>query len=310
MGRWPDFFLVGAPKSATGSIHEALGSDPRVFLAPKDLYFFGADLATTQPRLSPAEYQAQFEAAPEDAEVGDSSVGYLCSELAAREIHASAPAAKIAIALRNPLDAIPSLHQHCLYYGIEEIEDLGEALAAEPERARGERLPRRCAHPWMLRYTHVYRYADQVERYFATFGAERCHLVVYDDFRADPGAALGALRSFLGLSEGSGRLAPPSAPVNPARRARSRRISALVSDPPPVARRIVRGLAPRSLRRWAGEGILAANTLGAARPNVPPELRARLAGEFAGDVARVSELLGRDLGHWLRPERHAARTTG
>ncbi len=159
MPRWPDFLLVGAPKSATGAIYEALGRDPHVFLAPKDLYFFGSDLATTQPRLAPEEYQAQFEVAPGDATLGDASVGYLCSERAATEIHASAPAAKIVIALRNPLQAIPSLHQHCLYFGIEELEDLGAALDAEADRARGRRLPRRCAHPWMLRYTHAFQHS-------------------------------------------------------------------------------------------------------------------------------------------------------
>jgi len=314
MPRWPDFLLVGAPKSATGAIYESLGRDPRVFLAPKDLYFFGSDLATTQPRLSPAEYLAQFEAAAPDATLGDASVGYLCSQRAAAEIRLSAPEAKIVISLRNPLEAIPSLHQHCLYYGIEEIEDLGAALAAEPERARGRRLPRRCAHPWMLLYTHVYRYAEQLRRYFDSFGRDACHVVVYDDFRADPEAAMRALRDFLALPPaGSGEadgVDTARERVNPARRARSRRLSALLTDPPPPVRKVVRRLTPRSLRRRVAEGVLAANTAGGARPALDPELRAKLAGELAGEVRRVSELLDRDLGHWLRPEQDAAGVAG
>jgi hypothetical protein len=315
MDRWPDFILVGAPKCATGTIYELLGRRPRVFLAAKDLYFFGSDLATTQPRLSRAEYMAQFAAAPAGAALGDSSVGYLSSELAAAEIHARAPGARIAIALRNPLEAIPSLHRHCLYYGIEEIEDLGAALAAEDERAAGRRLPRRCAHPWMLRYAHVYRYADQLRRYFDAFGRERCHVVVYDDFRADPDATLAALGDFLGLAPAppapEGDAAPPEPRLNRARRARSRRLSGLISDPPPLARRVVRGLTPQSLRRRVAEGVLAANTApGEGRPALDPKLRAALAVELAADLRRVSELLDRDLGHWLEAPRqvaHAAR---
>jgi hypothetical protein len=314
MPRWPDFLLVGAPKCATGTIYELLGRSPGVFGAPKDLYFFGSDLATTQPRLSPAEYHAQFEAAPAGARLGDSSVGYLCSQRAAGEIHAAVPEARIVIALRNPLDAIPSLHRHCLYYGLEEIEDLGEALAAEGDRAAGRRMPRRCAHPWMLLYTHVYRYTDQVQRYFDAFGRSRCHVVVYDDFRTDPDATMDALRSFLELPEPGPEAVPDSsAPaelrVNRARRARSRRLSALLTDPPPLARRLVRRLTPQPLRRRVAEGVLAANTAGDAPPPVDPAVRAALADRFAAEVESVSRLLDRDVGHWLAVPREAAGTT-
>jgi len=310
MPPWPDFLLVGAPKCATGTIYELLGRSPDVFLAPKDLYFFGSDLATTQPRLSPAEYHAQLEAAPAGARLADSSVGYLCSERAAAEIHAAAPEAKIVIALRNPLDAIPSLHQHCLYYGLEEIEDLGAALKAEEDRAAGRRLPRRCAHPWMLLYTHVYRYAEQVQRYFDIFGRSRCHVVIYDDFRADSEATMRALHSFLGLPAAEPQAAtdapaPSELRVNRARRARSRQLSALLTDPPPLARRVVRRLTPQPLRRRVAEGVLAANTAGGVPSSVDPAVRAELATGFATEVESVSLLLGRDLGHWLTIPREA-----
>jgi hypothetical protein len=310
MDRGPDFVLVGAPKCATGTIYELLGRGPRVFLAPKDLYFFGSDLPTTQHRLSPAEYRAQFAAAPAGAKLGDASVGYLCSQRAAGEIHALRPDARIVIALRNPLDAIPSLHRHCLYYGLEEVEDLGAALEAEGDRARGRRLPRRCAHPWMLRYTHVYRYAGQLQRYFDAFGRASCHVVVYDDFRADPEAAMEALRSFLDLPRADAAATADGGEaglrVNRAKRARSRRLSALITDPPAAARRLVRALTPQPLRRRLAEGVLAANTAGGAPLDVDPRLRAELASRFAGEVERLSDLLDRDLGRWLQAPRETA----
>jgi hypothetical protein len=312
MDRWPDFILVGAPKCATGSIYELLGRHSRVFLAPKDQHFFAPDLATTQPRPTPAEYAAQLEAAPADATIGEASVGYLCSERAAAEIHARRPDARIVIALRNPLDAIPSLHQHCLYYGIEEIEDLGAALAAEDDRAEGQRLPRRCAHPWMLRYTHVYRYAGQLQRYFDAFGRSLCHVVIYDDFRAEPKTAMDALFSFLELpaDEVPAANADRTAPVaNPARRARSRRLSALLTDPPAPLRRLVRSLTPQRLRRRLADEVLSANTARSGPRGVDPEVRAELAIRFADEVSRVSELLGRDLGTWLDVPKAAAGAT-
>lgn len=310
MDRWPDFILVGAPKCATGTIYELLGREGGVFLAPKDLHFFAPDLATRQPRLSQEEYLAQFAAAPAKAKLGDAAVGYLYSEQAAREIRARRPDALIVIALRNPLDAIPSLHQHCLFYGIEEIEDLRTALEAEEDRATGRRLPNRCAHPWMLRYTHVYRYADQVRRYFDAFGRPCCHVVVYDDFRTGPEAAMESLHAFLGLPPpappATTTPAPASVRMNRARRARSRRLSALLTDPPPLARRAARRLTPQPWRRRVADRVLAANTAANGRMRVDPDLRAELAESFADEIERVSSLLDRDLRHWLQAPREAA----
>jgi hypothetical protein len=150
-----------------------------------------------------------------------------------------------------------------------------------------------------------------VQRYFDAFGRSRCHVVVYDDFRADPEAAMEGLRSFLGLPAVD-PAAEPSAPApasvraNRARRARSRRLSALLTDPPPAARRAVRRLTPQSLRRRVADGVLAANTAGAGRTAVDPDVRAGLAADFAIEVDLVSQLLDRDLGGWLRLPREAA----
>jgi hypothetical protein len=164
----------------------------------------------------------------------------------------------------------------------------------------------------MLRYRHVYKYAAQVQRYFDAFGRSRCHVVVYDDFRADPEAAMEGLRSFLELPAAdpaaeTGAPAPAGVRANRARRARSRRLSALLTDPPPAARRVVRGLTPQSLRRRVADGVLAANTAGAGRTEVDPAVRAGLAADFAVEVDLVSRLLDRDLGAWLLPPRETAR---
>src|SRR5438270_9912720 len=99
----PDFVLVGAPKSATGTIDALLRSRPDVFMAPKDRHFFAPDLHSTQVRLSPPEYDRQFETAARGALLGEASVGYLCSADAARLIHDRRPDAKVVISLRDPL---------------------------------------------------------------------------------------------------------------------------------------------------------------------------------------------------------------
>jgi GT2 family glycosyltransferase len=90
--------------------------------------------------------------------------------------------------------------------------------------------------------------------------------------------------------------------VNPARKVRSPLVRAIMGDP------LVRSTAV-ALRRWVPRPVFAAmqridarvrefNARVERRPPLAPELRARLKREFAPEVERLSELLGRDLTHW------------
>ena len=72
----------------------------------------------------------------------------------------------------------------------------------------------------------------------------------------------------------------------------------------------MRRLTPQSLRRRVADGVLAANTAGAGRAEVDPDVRAGLAADFAAEVDLVSQLLDRDLGAWLRSPPEAAKAAG
>src|SRR5271156_1339421 len=102
--RKPDFFMVGAPKCGTSAMAHFLGMHPEVFMARKEMHFFGQDL-----RLAPKFYRrdlpaylAEFEGCAGQARAGEASVWYLFSSQAAREIKAFSPDAGIIIMLREP----------------------------------------------------------------------------------------------------------------------------------------------------------------------------------------------------------------
>src|SRR5438045_3951708 len=83
---------------------------------------------------------------------GAGSVLYLYSQTAPREIQELSPSARVIIMLRNPVEMVPSLHAHNLLIGHEDLFDLDEALAAEPEREQGRRIASSCLVPAALRY--------------------------------------------------------------------------------------------------------------------------------------------------------------
>lgn len=177
-------------------------------------HFFASDVAIRK-RLSEDAYLALFRDAGEARRAGEVSVWYLYSRGAARAIRDFCGPIEIVVLLRNPIDAMHSLHSQLVYTGDEPLSDFEAALAAESERARavGREPGKRTRDAWLreecLCYRRVYSYPQQVERYLEVFGAERVRFVLFDDLARDPATACGTVLEFLGLD--------PSVAVDPGR---------------------------------------------------------------------------------------------
>jgi len=107
----------------------------------KEPLYFGDDLTRRYGRMSEEQYLALFREARTSQRVGEASSWYLYSTSAAREIAAFAPEARIIVMIRNPVDVMYAEHSQLIFNVEEDITDFGAALAAEPERRRGERMP-------------------------------------------------------------------------------------------------------------------------------------------------------------------------
>jgi len=294
----PDFFVVGAPKCGTTAICAYLGQHPEVFIPRiKEINFFGSDLTGLRSARNLSEYLAFFE--PGDGKCcGEGSTWYLFSKTAASEIHRHNPSAKIIIMLRDPVEAMYSLHNQLLYNGNEDIRDFGQALAAEEDRKNGLRIPPGCRRPEALLYSQAFRFTEQVERYFSLFNREKVHVIIYDDFRADPVSSYHKTVEFLGLLSAGD---PDAKVVNPSKYARNRALRSLYQDPSPATQAIARILLPQGLRQKLRQGIMRLNTREAPRPSMDPALRTSLKENLAEEVRALSKLLGRDLSIWSRP---------
>ena len=199
----PNFFIVGAPKCGTTSLHEYLQRHPDAYLPYyKEPHYFGGDLVGTrfmQFRDQPGKYLKLFRDVRGEARIGESSPWYLASTTAADEIYRYDPSAKIIIMLRNPVDMMYSMWSQFRYSGNEQIETFEEALAAEAERRAGQRI-RRAAHCITgLQYRRMTRFSEQVARYFDRFGRERVKVIIFDDFRADTAGVYRDVLEFLEL---------------------------------------------------------------------------------------------------------------
>ena len=92
MSRWPNLFIVGAPKAGTHSLYELLKQHPSVYMSPrKEPYFFCRDIIADDdefcnPIRDEKEYLKLFEDSKDEEILGEATVSYLADPNAAKRI--------------------------------------------------------------------------------------------------------------------------------------------------------------------------------------------------------------------------------
>jgi hypothetical protein len=266
-----------------------LSEHPDVFMTPlKEPHFFAADIDDPVVRgtaLTLDWYLSLFDDAGDAKVIGDASVLYLFSKVAARGIRELSPDAKLLVMLRNPTDLVYAFHNQLIFSGQESEKDFERAW-----RLNG----RRSGSP-LLDYGAVGKLGEQLERLFGVFDRSRVQAIVFDDFRVDPAREYALLLEFLELPP-DGRAAFPK--VNASYRHRSellRRLIEWLPDPTPLKRLL--GIERIGFTDW----LYWKNVTRHKRPPLSPEFRAEVSDFFSADVALLSDLLGRDLTHWTSP---------
>jgi hypothetical protein len=252
---------------------------------------FGDDQGFYESRMSFDEYLALFADAGNAVRIGEGSTTYLYSRTAPSEIRDFNPNAQIIIMLRDPIEVMHSQHAAAVWSGFESIRDFAAALEAQ-DRRRAEGLP---PERLGLYYRDVVDFANHLGRYFDTFGRERVHVIIFDDWLKD---MAGAYRQTLEFLEVDPTFVPSFRVVNPNRRVRSDRLHDLIREPPSALLRLT-PVIPSGMRRKIRRTLFELNSVVAREP-LDPAVRARLRAEFAPEIERVGKLIGRDLSAWTR----------
>ncbi|MEP7361142.1 MAG: sulfotransferase [Chloroflexota bacterium] len=300
----PNFFQVGAMKAGTTSMHAYLGQHPQIFMsARKELRFSGfvPDLDSGSESdagyftRSVDEYLGHFADATDQSVVGESSHVYLHSAQAARLIHDFAPDARILIMLRDPVTSIHARHQQQVWMGREDIADFASALAAEPDRKAGRRLPPDPQYVAGLLYREACTMAPQVRRYLDVFGRDRVHIALLEDLAARPLETYRGVLEFLAVDPTFVPIDMDVVNANNVRRVPA--LQRIRKGLGPIERGLRRVIPARAFRVLSAPLKIAwdANTKQEPRAPIAPELQEELTAYFAPDVAALSELIGRDL---------------
>lgn len=196
--RLPDFFVIGAQKSATTWVHRCLRDHPAVFMPPEEVtYFEDPDFGATPI----SELHALLSPAVEGQIIGIKRPSYLASPEVAQRILELVPDARLIAVLRNPVDRAFSAYAHYVRSGF--------IPAVPPDRGFVELLAGR----WALRYPRSREiidfgfYGRHLVSYLSVFDSDRLVVLLYEDIASDPVAQLRRLYDFLGVDP---RFRPPS----------------------------------------------------------------------------------------------------
>jgi Sulfotransferase domain len=189
----PEFFVIGAMKCGTTSLHGYLDEHPEIGMSRvKEPDFFVQD----QPERADW-YESLFPDAPVR---GESSIRYSSFPLidgVPERIRAAAPDAKLVYVVGDPLRRIVA-HWVESYYG--EADREPQAIHA---RRAGRPLMEGLADyddPYNF-YVSRSRYATQVERYLEAFSPERLLVIDQDDLGARPLETMRELFRFLEVDD-------------------------------------------------------------------------------------------------------------
>jgi hypothetical protein len=311
-------FIVGAPRCGTTTLASFLQQHPDVcFSAVKEPHFFSRDevAALSEAELGAVvdeEYWQRFYGHCEgDPQVyAEGSVTYLYVPERMAPILKLWPNAKFVIALRDPLSMLPSLHARLLVTGDETIRDFPTAWAKISERAQGKSLPKRAVDPRWLRYDWAGQLGQNVERFIAAVGRERCHIVLFDDLTRDPPGTYRELCRFLGIEPWEGTDFEPQR-IN--KTIRIGWLQRLLKRPPKAIRTALAGEQFHKREKKVGatesaalttifrvrKHLLEWNKVPAKREPLNPGVRQQIIDRLRDDVILLSRVIDRDLSHWL-----------
>jgi hypothetical protein len=295
-----DFAIVGQPKSGTTALAEFLAQHPQICISvPKEPAFFATDLMAESDRFHGSRKYFEFRTDEDYAAVfkhcrggqlrGDASTAYLHSKAAASNLHAANPNARIIAMLREPVSFVHSLHTQYLNDTTENETDFARALEKEPLRKAGQAVPTRARCPSYLFYRDRARYAGQLERYYTVFPREHILALTMEEFREDNDGHYRRVLEFLGAHPHG---LPSFAVVHPSQAPGSRRLNRLLNEPR-LKGMLFKALGPRrydSVRKAVAGVVLKQRP----REQLAPLLEETLRAEFRVEVARISELVGRD----------------
>ncbi len=301
MMKFPNLFVIGAPKAGTTSLVTYLSTHPNVLISsPKEPNYWTKELPNEgeEERTLSGYTRLYAHATARHSVCIDGSTSYCWSRTALPEIIRELPASRFVFMIRNPVSLAPSLHSEEVLDGNEDVYEFNDAWKLQGEREKGRRIPRTSPCWQKVCYRIIASLGTHLKWIRGIIPADQLHIILFDDFIRDPRSEYLRLLRFLGLVE----VEPTSYAVhNSSRHPVAPGFTRAILRPPAVlrpaalaARTIlhrlgVKGLRSHSIRRLALQGRISAPS---------EQTRSEMREYFEPEIKLLENLLSTELKEW------------
>jgi hypothetical protein len=264
--RLPTFFVIGAMRSGTTSLHSYLRSHPDIYLHLKEPHFFDGKFERGLDW-----YRNLFAEAADAKAVGESTPTYMYSDLALTRMREIVPEARLVAMLRNPVERA---YSHYWMNRARDKENRSFETAVSTEIEGGAETG--------THYVDFGLYKQHLERVSSIFDRSALHVELLEDMQREPAAVYERICGFLGVDSSF-------LPTN-----LGQPVNSFVTFRSVAGRRVAKRL-PKPLKKVVGR-------LNAQKRTYPPMIdddRALLDDYFSGPNRELGAWLGRNLdGVW------------
>ena len=279
----PNFFIVGAPKSATTNITYYLMQHSEIFI-PEDFepyYFARLDTPENYERQiisNQKKYLDLFQTNRNHKFIGESSPVYLFCPNAAADIKNHFPNSKIIISLRNPIEIAYSQYLSLKFMGFNNELSFNEILDNDEERiSKGEFFIDSVLESGF--------YSKHIRNFQNFFPDEQIKIVIFEEYIKNPIHTINLLLSFLGAEK---KTDFKPVPKNSFRVPKNPIANSILNNF--TLRKISRKFLPIVTRSKIGDNLLVKES---SRPKLEQNLRIRLKKIYQEDVKELELLLNR-----------------
>lgn len=313
MVKTPNFFIAGAAKAGTTSIHHYLGQHPEIYFSPlKEPNFFSTDIKVEnftksykkrsvfvdekyfkyrpleELQLSfirdESQYKLLFDQVKKEKVIGEASTSYLFSKKAARNIFDFNPKAKILIVLRNPVERTFSHYLMALRYGF--------TTSSLQEAVRKDQRKHKKGWGQSELFIELGLYFEQLRRYFDTFPSHQIKIILFEDLVLDAEKTMSDIYEFLGVESTK---TIDLAARNQAEIPRSSRLNKFMADSG------IKQIAGKALNKNLKEKIKPVLfSKDKSKVRFTRRDKQFLLSFFQEDINKTSRLIGKDLSKWLK----------